>query len=137
MPLYACIHVKNDVGAEVFHDWLELSPFEVGMLRYGTYLTPENFGNKYFGGACVAEYPEAPLHFIQESKIRSSITGRVHNEEDDEERGDDTQKHLNFILETVDKIDFLSARDCRAPEVLNFLRGMDLEFNPQEGVTNE
>ncbi|XP_020900756.1 cytosolic phospholipase A2 [Exaiptasia diaphana] len=151
MPLYACIHVKNDVGAEVFHDWLELSPFEVGMLRYGTYLTPENFGNKYFGGACVAEYPEAPLHFIQgicgsgfavltdelKSKIRSSITGRVHNEEDDEERGDDTQKHLNFILETVDKIDFLSARDCRAPEVLNFLRGMDLEFNPQDHTKEE
>jgi len=42
-----------------------MSPYEVGMYKYGTYLTPDALANKYFCGASVDDNPEPPLHFIQ------------------------------------------------------------------------
>lgn len=65
MPLYTCLHVKKHVSAMIFHEWMEFSPFEIGMPKYGTFMKPELFGCKFFMGQIVKRYPEPPLHFLQ------------------------------------------------------------------------
>lgn len=65
MPLYSCLHVKKHVSAMVFHEWMEFSPYEIGMPKYGTFLKPQLFGSKFFLGHLVKEFIEPPLHFLQ------------------------------------------------------------------------
>lgn len=65
MPLYTCLHVKKNEVAQNFCEWLEFSPYEVGMAKYGTFMKTENFGSKYFCGKLVTPYPEPPLLYLQ------------------------------------------------------------------------
>ncbi|KAK0060949.1 cytosolic phospholipase A2-like isoform X2 [Biomphalaria pfeifferi] len=65
MPLYTCVHVKKDVPAKSFQEWVEFSPYEIGMPKYGTFMDSELFGSKFFMGKLVKKYEEQPLHFLQ------------------------------------------------------------------------
>ncbi|XP_025112806.1 cytosolic phospholipase A2-like [Pomacea canaliculata] len=65
MPLYTCLHVKKHVSAMIFHEWVEFSPFEIGMPKYGTFMKPQLFGSKFFMGQIAKSYQEHPLHFLQ------------------------------------------------------------------------
>uniref|UniRef100_A0AAR2KQ66 Phospholipase A2 n=1 Tax=Pygocentrus nattereri TaxID=42514 RepID=A0AAR2KQ66_PYGNA len=64
MPLFTCLHVKPDVSELMFADWVEFSPYEIGMAKYGTFMTPDLFGSKFFMGTVVKKYEENPLHFL-------------------------------------------------------------------------
>ena len=46
-------------------EWMEFSPYDIGMPKYGTFMRPELFGCKFFMGQIVKRYPEPPLHFLQ------------------------------------------------------------------------
>ncbi|KAM3875999.1 cytosolic phospholipase A2 [Diretmus argenteus] len=63
-PLFTCLHVKPDVSELMFADWVEFSPYEIGMAKYGTFMTPDLFGSKFFMGTVVKKYEENPLHFL-------------------------------------------------------------------------
>lgn len=45
-------------------DWVEFSPYEIGMAKYGTFMTPDLFGSKFFMGTVIKKYEENPLHFL-------------------------------------------------------------------------
>jgi phospholipase A2 len=45
-------------------DWVEFSPYEIGMAKYGTFMAPDLFGSKFFMGTVVKKYEENPLHFL-------------------------------------------------------------------------
>lgn len=45
-------------------DWVEFSPYEIGMAKYGTFMPPGLFGSKFFMGSVVKQYEENPLHFL-------------------------------------------------------------------------
>lgn len=47
-----------------FADWVEFSPYEIGMAKYGTFMSPDLFGSKFFMGTVVKKYNENPLHFL-------------------------------------------------------------------------
>ncbi|XP_078248461.1 cytosolic phospholipase A2 isoform X3 [Pogona vitticeps] len=64
LPLFTCLHVKPDVSELMFADWVEFSPYEIGMAKYGTFMTPSLFGSKFFMGTVVKNYKENPLHFL-------------------------------------------------------------------------
>uniref|UniRef100_A0A8C1SSE9 Phospholipase A2, group IVAb (cytosolic, calcium-dependent) n=1 Tax=Cyprinus carpio TaxID=7962 RepID=A0A8C1SSE9_CYPCA len=64
LPLFACLHVKPDVSELKFADWVECSPYEIGMAKYGTFMTPNLFGSKFFRGNMVKKHEENPLHFL-------------------------------------------------------------------------
>ncbi|XP_053325717.1 cytosolic phospholipase A2 [Spea bombifrons] len=64
MPLFTCLHVKPDVSELMFADWVEFSPFEIGMAKYGTFMPPDLFGSKFFMGTVIKKYEENPLHFL-------------------------------------------------------------------------
>ncbi|XP_059141098.1 cytosolic phospholipase A2-like [Physella acuta] len=65
LPLYTCLHVKKSVSAMVFHEWMEFSPYEVGLPKYGTFLDCRQFACKFFMGCIVKDFPEPPLHYLQ------------------------------------------------------------------------
>lgn len=65
MPLYTCVHVKKDVPARSFQEWVEFSPYEIGMPKYGTFMDSKYFGSKFYMGKLVKSYEEPPLHFLQ------------------------------------------------------------------------
>uniref|UniRef100_A0A4W3JVC3 Phospholipase A2 n=1 Tax=Callorhinchus milii TaxID=7868 RepID=A0A4W3JVC3_CALMI len=64
LPLFTCLHVKPDVSELMFADWVEFSPYEIGMAKYGTFMHPGLFGSKFFMGSVVKKYEENPLHFL-------------------------------------------------------------------------
>ncbi|XP_062973309.1 cytosolic phospholipase A2 [Elgaria multicarinata webbii] len=64
LPLFTCLHVKPDVSELMFADWVEFSPYEIGMAKYGTFMSPNLFGSKFFMGTVVNKYKENPLHFL-------------------------------------------------------------------------
>ncbi len=43
---------------------MEFSPYEIGMAKYGTFMTPDLFGSKFFRGNVVTKHEENPLHFL-------------------------------------------------------------------------
>lgn len=65
LPLYTCVHVKNDVSAKIYNEWMEFSPYEIGMAKYGTFMKTEHFGSKFFCGHLGTLYPEPPLEYLQ------------------------------------------------------------------------
>ncbi|KAJ7382059.1 Cytosolic phospholipase A2 [Desmophyllum pertusum] len=65
LPLYTCVHVKKDVSAQTYCEWLEFSPYEIGMAKYGTFMKTEQFGSKFFCGKLLTPYPEPPLLYLQ------------------------------------------------------------------------
>ncbi|XP_015775072.1 PREDICTED: cytosolic phospholipase A2-like [Acropora digitifera] len=64
-PLYSCVHVKKDVSAQEYCEWMEFSPHEIGMPKYGTFMQTEHFGSKFFCGKLVKHYKEPPLFYLQ------------------------------------------------------------------------
>ncbi|NP_001080867.1 cytosolic phospholipase A2 isoform X1 [Xenopus laevis] len=64
LPLFTCLHVKPDVSELMFADWVEFSPYEIGMAKYGTFMPPGLFGSKFFMGTVIKKYEENPLHFF-------------------------------------------------------------------------
>ncbi|XP_069794315.1 cytosolic phospholipase A2-like isoform X3 [Narcine bancroftii] len=64
LPLFTCLHVKPDVSELMFADWVEFSPYEIGMAKYGTFMHPSIFGSKFFMGTVIKKYEENPLHFL-------------------------------------------------------------------------
>lgn len=64
-PLYTCLHVKKDVSAQKFCEWVEFNPYEIGMVKYGTFMKTEHFGSKFFCGKLLNHYEEPSLHYMQ------------------------------------------------------------------------
>ncbi|XP_076342257.1 cytosolic phospholipase A2-like isoform X2 [Tachypleus tridentatus] len=64
LPLYTCLHVKKDIAAPVYHEWLEFSPYEVGIAKYGTFMKTEHFGCKFYKGKIIKYFEEQPLHYL-------------------------------------------------------------------------
>lgn len=54
-------------------DWVEFSPYEIGMAKYGTFMTPDLFGSKFFMGTVVKRYEENPLHFLMGKKQNCTL----------------------------------------------------------------
>lgn len=46
-------------------EWVEFSPHEIGMAKYGTFMKTEDFGSKFFCGKKLTPFPEPPLHYMQ------------------------------------------------------------------------
>ncbi|KAK3095997.1 hypothetical protein FSP39_021826 [Pinctada imbricata] len=75
-PILSCIHVKSDIPAKKFHDqeliaplfllseWIEISPYEVAIPKYGVRLDTKYFGSKFNRGKVEEIFDEIPLHYI-------------------------------------------------------------------------
>ena len=58
-------------------EWVEFTPYEIGLPKYGTFMRSDMFGSKFFLGHLVKRQPEPPLHFLMGEKI-DTLTIRRH-----------------------------------------------------------
>uniref|UniRef100_A0A8C5U0A2 Phospholipase A2 n=1 Tax=Malurus cyaneus samueli TaxID=2593467 RepID=A0A8C5U0A2_9PASS len=50
LPIYVAINLKSNYSAQAFREWLEFTPYEVGLLKYGASIRAEHFGSEFFMG---------------------------------------------------------------------------------------
>lgn len=62
--LYSIFLLMECLMFQMLSDWVEFSPYEIGMAKYGTFMAPDLFGSKFFMGTVVKKYEENPLHFL-------------------------------------------------------------------------
>ena len=48
-----------------FHEWVEFSPYEVALPKYGCSVPLRQFGGKFYFGLQQKEFEELPLHYMQ------------------------------------------------------------------------
>ncbi|XP_038597004.1 cytosolic phospholipase A2 delta [Tachyglossus aculeatus] len=66
LPLYLGLNVKEDnLGTLDFKEWVEFSPYEVGILKYGAFVPPELFGSEFFMGRLMKRLPESRICFLE------------------------------------------------------------------------
>lgn len=65
LPLLAALHVRHNTNPDDFNEWLECSPYEVFLPKYGTSIDMKQFGSVFNNGFMVEKYSEQPLHYLQ------------------------------------------------------------------------
>nr|XP_056707866.1 cytosolic phospholipase A2 epsilon-like [Euleptes europaea] len=65
LPIYAAINVKENYSTMDFKEWVEFTPYEVGILKYGAYVRTEDFGSEFFMGRLMKKLPETRICYLQ------------------------------------------------------------------------
>lgn len=122
LPILSCINVKSDETATDFHEWVEFSPFQMAIPKYGVSLDMKDVGSQFLRGVKNREFEEPPLHFIQ------GVCGSAYTV---------LQRHKCFLpsstLTLIDNllkrfgIKCLDDRKGRAGEIPNILRQLSME----------
>lgn len=154
LPLYAAVNVKRKTSAKVFHEWIEFSPFAIGMPKYGTFLEPKLFGSEFFSGRVLKQFEEFPLHFLlgiwgsafcillyrfiqtnqeatnvleERTFIESEVEKYLEPEAETTSRGDKRKTRIERIMEHPSLDRFTNDIQHRAAVVNNFMRGLQLQ----------
>uniref|UniRef100_A0A672TNH5 Phospholipase A2 n=1 Tax=Strigops habroptila TaxID=2489341 RepID=A0A672TNH5_STRHB len=65
LPIYVAINLKSSYSAQAFREWLEFTPYEVSLLKYGASIPAEHFGSEFFMGRMVKRLPETRICYMQ------------------------------------------------------------------------
>ncbi|CAG2239914.1 CPLA2 [Mytilus edulis] len=49
LPLLAALHVRGDKTITAYNEWIELSPYEVFIPKYGAAIDMKDFGDEFYG----------------------------------------------------------------------------------------
>ncbi|XP_015931209.3 cytosolic phospholipase A2 isoform X1 [Parasteatoda tepidariorum] len=141
LPLYTCLHVKSNVSAKVFQDWIEFSPYEIGIAKYATFLKADDFGCKFFKGRIMKRFTEYPLHYLQgvwgsafsilfrrliQERTKLSIDLNAHSHENIDE---ETEEETFFDAEEEFQIEEDTLRDA--------LGNLDLSSDDSNEINSE
>lgn len=65
LPIYTAVNVKEAInGHQAEKEWVEFTPFEVGLQKYGAFVRAEDFGSEFFLGHLIKKLPEIRLPFL-------------------------------------------------------------------------
>ncbi|XP_058018006.1 cytosolic phospholipase A2 epsilon-like [Ahaetulla prasina] len=64
-PIYTAINVKEKYSTMDFKEWMEFTPYEVGILKYGAFVRTEDFGSEFFMGHLMKKLPETRISYLQ------------------------------------------------------------------------
>ncbi|XP_060118342.1 cytosolic phospholipase A2 epsilon-like [Heteronotia binoei] len=64
LPIYVALNIKEKYSTQDFKEWVEFTPYEVGFLKYGTFVCPENFGSEFFMGRMIRKLPESRISYL-------------------------------------------------------------------------
>uniref|UniRef100_A0A8C6TQ18 Phospholipase A2 n=1 Tax=Neogobius melanostomus TaxID=47308 RepID=A0A8C6TQ18_9GOBI len=67
LPIYTTVNVKEAI------EWVEFTPFEVGLQKYGAFVRAEDFGSEFFLGHLIKKLPEIRLPCLL-GEISSALT---------------------------------------------------------------
>ncbi|KAM3853929.1 cytosolic phospholipase A2 epsilon-like isoform 1-T1 [Vipera latastei] len=65
LPMYIVLNTRDKYSLQEFKEWMEFTPFEVGLLKYGAYIRAEDYGSKFFMGRVTKKIPESPICFMK------------------------------------------------------------------------
>ncbi|XP_033030300.1 cytosolic phospholipase A2 epsilon-like [Lacerta agilis] len=65
LPIYTAINVKEKYSTLDFNEWIEFTPYEVGILKYGAFVRAEDFGSEFFMGRLMKRIPETRICYMQ------------------------------------------------------------------------
>ncbi|NXJ65704.1 PA24E phospholipase, partial [Rostratula benghalensis] len=88
LPIYVSVCVRDNYSTNDFKEWVEFTPYEVGLLKYGAFVRTEHFGSEFFMGRLLKKLPESRICYLQGmwSSIFSvnllQIWGLSHSSED-------------------------------------------------------
>ncbi|NWX13143.1 PA24E phospholipase, partial [Aegotheles bennettii] len=88
LPIYVSVSVRDNYSTNDFKEWVEFTPYEVGLMKYGVFIRTENFGSEFFMGRLLKKLPESRICYLQGmwSSIFSvnllQIWGLSHSSED-------------------------------------------------------
>ncbi|XP_021259058.1 cytosolic phospholipase A2 epsilon-like [Numida meleagris] len=65
LPIYTAVNVKNNYSTLDFKEWVEFTPYEVGLQKYGVFVRSEDFGSEFFMGRLMKKLPESRICFLE------------------------------------------------------------------------
>ncbi|XP_006130410.3 cytosolic phospholipase A2 epsilon-like isoform X1 [Pelodiscus sinensis] len=65
LPIYVAINVKDDYSTMDFKEWMEFTPYEVGIMKYGAFIRSEDFGSEFFMGRLMKRLPESRICYLE------------------------------------------------------------------------
>uniref|UniRef100_A0A493TTR2 PLA2c domain-containing protein n=1 Tax=Anas platyrhynchos platyrhynchos TaxID=8840 RepID=A0A493TTR2_ANAPP len=65
LPIYVSVCVRDNYSTQDFKEWVEFTPYEVGLLKYGAFIPAENFGSEFFMGRMLKKLPESRICYLQ------------------------------------------------------------------------
>ncbi|KFV52747.1 Cytosolic phospholipase A2 epsilon, partial [Tyto alba] len=65
LPIYTAVNVKNNYSTLDFKEWVEFTPYEVGLQKYGAFVRTEDFGSEFFMGRLMKKVPESRICFLE------------------------------------------------------------------------
>ncbi|NWU13410.1 PA24E phospholipase, partial [Cephalopterus ornatus] len=65
LPVYLSLNVKDNFSTLDFKEWVEFTPYEVGLLKYGAFVRSEDFGSEFFMGHRMKKIPESHICFLE------------------------------------------------------------------------
>ncbi|NWI72209.1 PA24E phospholipase, partial [Dryoscopus gambensis] len=65
LPIYLSLNVKDGFSTSDFKEWVEFTPYEVGLLKYGAFVRSEDFGSEFFMGHRMKKIPESHICFLE------------------------------------------------------------------------
>ncbi|NWR58200.1 PA24E phospholipase, partial [Bucorvus abyssinicus] len=65
LPIYTAVNVKNNYSTLDFKEWVEFTPYEVGLQKYGAFVRSEDFGSEFFMGRLMKKVPESRICFLE------------------------------------------------------------------------
>ncbi|KFP40899.1 Cytosolic phospholipase A2 epsilon, partial [Chlamydotis macqueenii] len=65
LPIYVSVCVRDNYSTNDFKEWVEFTPYEVGLLKYGAFIRTEYFGSEFFMGRLLKKLPESRICYLQ------------------------------------------------------------------------
>ncbi|NXU36485.1 PA24E phospholipase, partial [Drymodes brunneopygia] len=64
LPIYTAVNVKNNYSTLDFKEWVEFTPYEVGLQKYGVFVRTEDFDSEFMG-RLMKKVPESRICFLE------------------------------------------------------------------------
>uniref|UniRef100_A0A8D2KX69 Phospholipase A2 n=1 Tax=Varanus komodoensis TaxID=61221 RepID=A0A8D2KX69_VARKO len=81
LPIYTAINVKKKYSTMDFKEWVEFTPYEVGILKYGAFVRTEDFGSEFFMGRLMKRLPETRICYMQGSNNNCCLFNRKNKQQ--------------------------------------------------------
>ncbi|XP_038597003.1 cytosolic phospholipase A2 zeta [Tachyglossus aculeatus] len=65
LPVYAGVNVRANLSGQDFAEWVEFTPYEVGLPKYGAFVRTDLFGSEFFMGRLMKRLPEPRICFLE------------------------------------------------------------------------
>ncbi len=66
-------HYHSFIALFFFSDYVEFTPYEIGMPKFGAFVKPQDFGSKYYLGRIIDQCDETPLCYLMGKYIKYDL----------------------------------------------------------------